>query len=156
MEKLIKAGHLRRYVKKIDQGPEPRQDADRIVVSATALPEHRPSINYILGGPSDNQYEIKIQHKKLLRAATIKANVNAIHTRSSRAETKPIDGPISFPSVNPNRVIMSHYDALVLALYINGFDVHRVLVDPNSAADLLQLPAFRQMKLFLKMLNSVG
>ena len=48
---------------------------------------------------------------------------------------------------------MPHYDALVLPLYINGFDVHRVLVDPGSATDLLQLPAFRQMKLSLEMLN---
>ena len=73
--------------------------------------------------------------------------MNAIHTGSSRAETEPIDGPISFPSVNPSKVIMPHYDALVLTLCINGFDVHRVLVDPGSAADLLQLPAFKQMKL---------
>ena len=51
---------------------------------------------------------------------------------------------------------MPHYDALVLTLYINGFDLHRVLVDPGSAADLLQLPAFMQMKLSSSMINSVG
>ena len=50
---------------------------------------------------------------------------------------------------------MPHYDALVLTLYINGFDVHRVLIDPGNAADLLQLLAFKQMKLSLGMLNSV-
>ena len=49
---------------------------------------------------------------------------------------------------------MPHYDALVLTLCINGFDVHRVLEDPSSVADLLQLPAFKQMKLSLGMLNS--
>ena len=49
---------------------------------------------------------------------------------------------------------MPHYDALVLTLCINGFDVHRVLVDPGSEADLLQLPAFKQMKLPLGVLNS--
>ena len=49
---------------------------------------------------------------------------------------------------------MPHYDALVLTLCINGFDVNRVLVDPNSATDLLQLPAFIQMKLSSDMLNS--
>ena len=69
-------------------------------------------------------------------------------------ETKPIDGPISFPQVNPNRIIVPHYDALVLTLCINGFDVHRVLIDPRHAADLLQLPASEQMKLFSGMLNS--
>ena len=72
----------------------------------------------------------------------VKARVNTVHTWGSREKTKPINGPISFPPVNPNRVIMPHYDALILPFCINGFDVHKVLVDPGSAADLLQLPAF--------------
>ena len=50
---------------------------------------------------------------------------------------------------------MPHYYALVLTLCINSFDVHRVLVDPSSAADLLQLPTFNKMKLSPLMLNSV-
>ena len=148
MEKLIKAGHLRRYVREIDQRPEPRQDADRITTSAAAPPEHRPTINYILGGPYDDLYQTKHQQNKLFRVATINARVNAI------LEIEPIDGLISFPPVNPDRVIVPHYDTLVLTLYINGFDVHGVLVDPSSVADLLQLPAFRQMKLSLEILNS--
>ena len=48
---------------------------------------------------------------------------------------------------------MPHYEALVLTLCINDFDVHRILVDPGSAADLLQLPTFKQMKLSLDLLN---
>ena len=51
---------------------------------------------------------------------------------------------------------MPHYDALILTLCINGFDVHKVLVDPSSAIDLLQLPTLNQMKLFPLMLNSIG
>ena len=51
---------------------------------------------------------------------------------------------------------MPHYDALVLTLCINGFDVNRVLVDQGSAIDLLQLPAFIQMKLSPFTLNSSG
>ena len=51
---------------------------------------------------------------------------------------------------------MPHNDALVFTLCINGFDVPRVLIDPGSAIDLLQLPAFKQMKLSLGMLNSAG
>ena len=84
---------------------------------------------------------------------TVKARVNAVHTESSQGEAELIDGPISFPSINPNKVIVPHYDALVLTLCINGFDVHRVLVDPGSAADLLQLPAFILTKLSSDMLN---
>ena len=49
---------------------------------------------------------------------------------------------------------MPHYDALVLTLYISGFDVHRVSVDPCNTTNLLQLPAFNQMRFSLRMLNS--
>ena len=90
-----------------------------------------------------------------MRAATVKTKVNAIHAEGGNEETKPIDGPISFPSVNPNRIIVPHYDALAHTLCINGFDEHKVLVDPTSAANLLQLPSFKQMKLSLGVLNSV-
>ena len=44
----------------------------------------------------------------------------------------------------------------VLTLCINNFDVHKVLVDPCSAADLLHLPAFQQMKVPLDRLSSTG
>ena len=82
--------------------------------------------------------------------------VNVIHTEGKHEETKPTNGPISFPPVNLNRVIVPHYDALVLTLCIQGFDVHKVLVDPGSEVDLLQLPAFKQMKLSLGVVNSAG
>ena len=134
---MIKARHLRKYIREIDQGAEPRQVADRITTGAVASPKSRPAINYILGGPSDDRYQSKLQQKKLLRAAIIKVRVNTTHTEGICAETKPIDGPISFPLLNPNSVIVPHYDELVLTLYINGFDVHMVLVDPGSAVDLL-------------------
>ena len=86
----------------------------------------------------------------------VKARVNAIHTRGSREETQPIDDPISIPPVNSNRVIVPHYDALVLTLCISGFDVHRVLVDLSSVTDLLQPPIFNQMNLSTRILNSTG
>ena len=79
--------------------------------------------------------------------------MNVVHTERGQ-EIEPIDDPISFAIINPNKVIVPHYDALVLTLCINGFGVHRVLVDPSSATDLLQLPTFTQMKLSPGMLNS--
>ena len=91
-----------------------------------------------------------------MRAATVQARVNTISTPDNSRAIQPIDGPISFPPINPFRVITPHYDALVLTLCINNFDVHRVLVDPGSATDLLQLPAFRHMKVLLDKLSSVG
>ena len=53
VEKLIKAGHLRRYIREIGHGVESGQAADRVTVTAdvaTSL-ESRPAIDYILGGP---------------------------------------------------------------------------------------------------------
>ena len=98
VERLIKAGHLRRYVREVDRWAESAPTADRITTGGVAPLESRPAINYILGGPFDDQYQSKRQQKKLMRAATIKAWVNAVHTGGSLEETKPIDGPISFPS----------------------------------------------------------
>ena len=114
IEKLIKAGHLRRYIREVDWEEEPALVKGRITIDAVTSLESRPTINYILGGSLDDQYQSKRQQKKLLRAATIKAQMNVVHTSGSREETEPIDGPISFPPVNPNRVIVPHYDALVL------------------------------------------
>ena len=91
-----------------------------------------------------------------MRATTVKAQINAIHMEGKHEETKQIDSPISFTPVNPNKVIMPHYDALVLTLCINGFDVHMVLIDPGSTTDLFQLLAFKQMKLSLGVVNLVG
>ena len=59
MEKLIKAGHLRRYVKEVDRGDELRQAADRITVGVAIPSESRQAINYILGGMYDDQYQSK-------------------------------------------------------------------------------------------------
>ena len=82
--------------------------------------------------------------------------MNTISTLENSTTIQPIDGPISFPPINPARVITPHYDALILTLCTNNFDVHGVLVDPGSAAELLHLPAFRQMKVPLSHLSSAG
>ena len=89
----------------------------------------------------------------MLRATSIRARVNTISNLESSTMVQPIDGPISFPPINPVQVITPHYDALILTLCINNFDVHRVLVDPGSAVELLHLLAFKQMKVPLSHLS---
>ena len=156
VEKLIRAGHLRRYVRETVRRAKVAPTVERISTNAELPPEPWLTINYILGGPTDDQYQSKRQKKRLLRAATVCARVNTIHVPDCSRAIQPIDGPISFPSVNPSRVITPHHDALVLTLCINDFDVHRVLVDPGSATDLLQLPAFKQMNISFDRLSSAG
>ena len=92
----------------------------------------------------------------MLHAASIKARVNTVSAQENITAVQLIDGPISFPPINPTRVITPHYDELVLTIGINSFDVHRVLVDPGSAADVLHLPTFKKMRVPLNRLSSVG
>ena len=129
---------------------------ERITTNADLPLEPRPIINYILGGPTDDQYQSKCHKKSMLRVATIRAWINTTHTLISSRIVKLIDSPISFPPINLSRVIVPHHDALVLTLCINDFDVHKVLVDLGSATDLLQFPAFRQMNISLDRLSSTG
>ena len=156
MERLIKAGHLRRYVRETACAADVAPTVERIAASAELPLEPRPAINYILGGSAEDHYQTKRQKKRLLCAATVRARVNTIHVIDSSRAVQPINDLIFFPPVNPSRVITPHHDALVLTLCINDFDVHRVLVDPGNAADLLQLPTFRQMNISLDRLSSAS
>ena len=122
------------------RGAEAAFAVKRIAESVKLPPKYWPSINYILGDPADNQYQSKSQKKRLLRAATVQARVNTIHVLDSNRAIQPIDDAISFPPINPSRVITPHHNTLVLNLCINDFEVHRVLVDPGSAADRYSCP----------------
>ena len=92
----------------------------------------------------------------MIRVASIRARVNVISNRGDVPIVLPVDGPISFPPINPTQVITPHYDALVLTVCINSFDVHRVLIDPGTTADLLHLPAFKKMRVPIYHLHSAG
>ena len=143
VERLIRARHFRRYVRETVRGAKAAPAVERMAASIELLPEPWPTINYILSGSVDDQYQSKRQKKRLLCVATVRARVNTIYVPNSSRAIQPIEGPISFPPMNPFRVITPHHDAIVLTLCINDFDVHKVLVDLGSATDLLQLPAFK-------------
>ena len=82
--------------------------------------------------------------------------MNAISDRGDVPSALPMDGPISFPPINPTRVITPHYDALILTVCIKSFDVHKVPIDPGSATDSLHLPALKQMRVPIDHLHSAG
>ena len=73
VEKLIRVGHLRRYIRETVPRVEVAPAVERIAANAKLPPEPRPTINYILGGPVDDQYQSKCQKKRLLGAATVQA-----------------------------------------------------------------------------------
>ena len=140
IERLIQAGHLRRFIREPTHTAETALASNRAVVAAEHSSEPRPTINFILGGPIDDQYQSKRQRQKMLRVASIRARINIINTLESSTTLQPIDGLVSFPPIDPTQIITSHYDALVLTLCINNFDVHRILANLGSAAELLHLP----------------
>ena len=146
VEKMVRAGHLRKYLREPTRGATIAPTTSRAISEIEPASEPRLTINFILGGPADNQYQSKKQRRKMLRAASVIAKENTISNRGDVPAILPVDGPISFPPINPTQVITPHYDALVLTVCINSFDVHRVLVDPGSAAYLLHLSAFNQME----------
>ena len=126
VEKLIHAGHLRRYLREPTRRTTVAPTADRAVVDIEHALEPRPTINFILGGPADSRYQSKKQRRRMLRAASIRARVNTVSDRGDFTAVLPVDDPISFPPINPMRVITPHYDALILTVCINSFDVHSV------------------------------
>ena len=73
VEKLIRVGHLRRYIRELTRKVETAPVVERIVASSKLPSKPRPTINYILGSPIDDQYQSKCQRRKLLRAATVRA-----------------------------------------------------------------------------------
>ena len=156
IERLIRAGHLRRFIREPTHTAETAPPSNKVVVTAEHSLKPRPTINFILGGPVDDQYQSKRQRQKMLRAASIRVRINTINTPESNTVLQLINGLVSFPPIDPTRIITPHYDALVLTLCINNFDVQRVLVDPGSAAELLHLPALMRMKVPLNQLSSAG
>ena len=56
VEKLIRARHLKRYVRETTHGAEVAPVVERIAASAGLPSKPRPTINYILDGPVDDQY----------------------------------------------------------------------------------------------------
>ena len=102
-------------------------------------------INYIHGGPVDEEYNSKRKRQRLLRATSVQEKINLIQLRLPDKGMHPIDGTITFPSIDPNRVLHPHQDVLILTLGINDFDVRRILVDLGSSADLLQMFTFKQI-----------
>ena len=156
IERLIRAGHLRRFIREPTRTAETAPASNRVVVAAEHSSEPRPTINFMLGGLIDDQYQSKRQRRKMLHTASIRVKINTINTPESSTALQPIDGLVSFPPIDPTRIFTPHYDALVLTLCINNFDVHRVLIDPGNTAELLHFPALTQMKVPLSRLSSAG
>nr|CAN70850.1 hypothetical protein VITISV_039360 [Vitis vinifera] len=154
VEKLIKAGHLKQYLRSNAGGREVPQNRNSGAPRAPDVP--KAVINYINGGPSDDKYDSRRKRQKLLRAASIRERINSIQPGLTGGGPRPIDGTIIFPPVDPTRTLQPHRDALILSLEIGDFDVRRILVDPGSSADLVQASVVSHMGHSLACLENPG
>ena len=143
VEKLIKAGHLKQYLRSDTEGKVTSQHHNPGAPRAPAAP--KVVINYINRGPSDEEYDSKQTRQKLLHAASIRERINSIWPGLTGRGPHPIDGTIIFPPVDPTRTLQPHRDALILSLEVGDFDVRRILVDPGSSADLVQASVVSHM-----------
>ena len=52
---------------------------------------------------------------------------------------------IGFSEDDTRRLHHPHDDALIVSVWVGDYNVHRMLVDNGSSADILYYPAFQQM-----------
>ncbi|RVX01437.1 hypothetical protein CK203_017586 [Vitis vinifera] len=76
VERLIRAGHLKQYLRSEAGGRDASQNHNSGAPRALAAP--KAVINYINGGPSDEEYDSKRKRQKLLRAASVCERINSI------------------------------------------------------------------------------
>ena len=135
MERLIKVGHLKQYLRSDARVRDTPRNCDsgtpRTLIAPKAI------INYIHGGPLDEEYNSKRKRQKLLRDASVHERVNTIRPGVTDGSAQPINWTIVFPPVDPTRILQLHRDALILSLEMGDFDVRRILIDLGSSADLL-------------------
>nr|CAN70312.1 hypothetical protein VITISV_011858 [Vitis vinifera] len=121
VEDLLKAGHLKQYIRTAPNGGESSHGQGP---RAPAAPI-RAIINYIHGDP--------------WMTTTVQEYISSIRPGLASGSIHPIDGTIVFPAMDPARVLHPHRDALILTLGVGDFDVKRILIDLGSSADLLQV-----------------
>ena len=63
---------------------------------------------------------------------------------------------IGFSEEDARRLHHPHDDALVISIQIEDYNMHRVLVDNGSSADILYYPAFQHMGISRKRLISTN
>ena len=134
---LIKQGKLQRFVKKerTDQPPQeqnPRRDNER----------SRPpigDIRMIVGGTAVTRSS-KRARKTYLRMVQNVQLTGAVPRVAQRESPT-----IRFSEEDVRRLHHPHDDALVVSIRIEDYNMHRVLIDNGSSADILYYLVFQQM-----------
>lgn len=145
VEKLVRVERLRQYVHSEGKNGVTSQSPTTTTPVASTAP--RVVINYIHGGPINEEYNSKQKRWMLLQATFVREQVSSIKPELISRSMRSIDGEITFPLVDSNRILQSHRGDLILSLGISDFDVRWILVDLGSSVDLLQVSVIKHMGL---------
>jgi hypothetical protein len=153
IEALIRQGKLGKFVRQdkpeVRHEPRPpRQDENK------DRQEDRPrdiigEIRTIVGGLASGGAS------RSSRKAYARQAHNILVTQRSRKSLKMDDQVISFSEDDARNIHHPHDDALVVTLTIAGFLTRRVLIDNESSADIIYLPAYQQMKIDKEQLKPI-
>ena len=136
IEALIREGKLQRFVNKGRTDP-PQEQVPRRENERPRLPIR--DIRIIVGGTATFESSKKAR-KTYLRT------VQNVQLTSIIPEMAQIDNPvIGFSEENARRLHHPYDDALVVNLRVGDYNMHRVLVDNDSSANILYYPTFQQM-----------
>ena len=93
----------------------------------------------IVGGTAATGWSKKARktYLRMVQNVQLTSSVPKIARRES-----PI---IGFSEDDARRLHHPHDDALVVSIRVGDYNIHRMLVDDGSSADILYYPAFQQM-----------
>ena len=138
IEALIRQGKQQRFVSKERTDP-PQEQAPRRENKCPRPPIG--DIRMIIGGTAITGLSKKAR-KTYLRM------VQNVQLTGSIPKMARIDNPIiRFSEEDARRLHHPHGDALVVGLRVGDYNMHRVLVDNGSSADIRYYPAFQQMRI---------
>ncbi|XP_070008215.1 uncharacterized protein [Nicotiana sylvestris] len=131
METLLKNGHLREFLS--DRAKKNYSHNRGNVEPSKARDKHpHQIINMIFGGNEINGVTF---------LALKKMKVSLTHSKRLREDD------ITFMEEDADGLLLPHNDALVISLNVLDFKIKRVLVDPESLANIIQWRVLEQAKL---------
>ncbi|XP_021602396.1 uncharacterized protein LOC110607567 [Manihot esculenta] len=141
IERLIKRGHLRNFVKKLE-GERPQQNP---TTERPRSPETRPvndgssgTINMVVGGTGG-----RMTRRGRKRGRDREGSSTEVMQVAKHSPTV-----ISFSLEDAHGIQMPHDDARVIEAVIHNYRVRKILVDDGSKVNLLPYRVFQQMRIF--------
>nr|XP_023907536.1 uncharacterized protein LOC112019241 [Quercus suber] len=137
IEALIRQGKLQKFMSKERTDPPPQEQPQRWDNDHPRPPIG--DIRMIVGGTTTgSSKKARKTYLRMVQNVQLTGPVPKIATRES-----PI---IGFSEEDARHLHHPHDDALVVSLRVGDYNLHRVLVDNGSSADILYYPTFQQMR----------